>query len=203
MPSSNTATLTWKEYPKSDPIGILLNKVDAETGEGVAQGNASLAGAEYEVKFYTGTDWTEDPAQAGEEPVRTWLFKTNENGFCYYSDQYLVSGDPLWYASNGAATLPLGTITIQEVTAPEGYLLNDELYVRNIPDDGYAEWVNTYNAPIQKEQGKFKQHIAGIDKAVKPYQTFVQSLPQKQSDFMTQLSKRSGDIILSNSSLEH
>lgn len=52
-------------------------------------------------------------------------------------------------------------------------------------------------------QGKFKQHIAGIDKAVEPYQTFVQSLPQKQSDFMTQLSKRSGDITLSNSSLEH
>ena len=175
VPSSNTATLTWKEYPKSDPIGILLNKVDAETGEGVAQGNASLAGAEYEVKFYTGTDWTEDPAQAGEEPVRTWLFKTNENGFCYYSNQYLVSGDPLWYASNGAATLPLGTITIQEVTAPEGYLLNDELYVRNIPDDGYAEWVNTYNAPIQKEQvirgdleiykvdSKSKQGLEGVE----------------------------------------
>ena len=36
VPSRNTATLTWKEYPKSDPIGILLNKVDAETGEGVA-----------------------------------------------------------------------------------------------------------------------------------------------------------------------
>ena len=52
-------------------------------------------------------------------------------------------------------------------------------------------------------QGKFKQHIAGIDKAVEPYQTFVQSLPKKQSDFMTQLSKRSGDITLSNSSLEH
>lgn len=52
-------------------------------------------------------------------------------------------------------------------------------------------------------QGKFKQHIAGIDKAVEPYQNFVQSLPQKQSDFMTQLSKRSGDITLSNSSLEH
>ena len=44
---------------------------------------------------------------------------------------YLVSGDAFYYNSAGTiVTLPLGTVTIQETKAPEGYLINNELFIR-------------------------------------------------------------------------
>ena len=46
---------------------------------------------------------------------------------------------------------PIGTITIQETKAPEGYLLNPEVFVRQITSTGTSESVNTYNNPIVPE----------------------------------------------------
>lgn len=37
----------FKDYPQSDPVGILLGKVDSETNKNKPQGSASLAGAEF------------------------------------------------------------------------------------------------------------------------------------------------------------
>ena len=46
---------------------------------------------------------------------------------------------------NGRPAVPIGTITIQETKAPEGYLLNPELFVRQITAKGNTESVDTYN----------------------------------------------------------
>lgn len=65
---------------------------------------------------------------------------------------YLVSGDAFYYNSAGTiVTLPLGTVTIQETKAPEGYLINSELFIRQITASGSMESVETYNEPIVKE----------------------------------------------------
>ncbi|MFR5070439.1 MAG: prealbumin-like fold domain-containing protein [Eubacteriales bacterium] len=56
-----------------------------------------------------------------------------------------MSGDEFYYNSHGSVTLPIGTITIQETKAPEGYLLNPEIFIRQITSDGLSEGVNTYN----------------------------------------------------------
>ena len=53
--------------------------------------------------------------------------------------------------SNVDITHPLGTITIQETVAPKGYLLNDEVFVRQITTEGNAEAVETYNEPTIPE----------------------------------------------------
>lgn len=66
--------------------------------------------------------------------------KTNEKGRCYLTKEYKVSGDEFYYDSNGNITLPLGTITIQETKAPKGYLLNEEIFVRQITSKGTGEW---------------------------------------------------------------
>ena len=48
--------------------------------------------------------------------------------------------------------LPLGTITIQETKAPKGYMLNSEVFIRQIKGDGSAlEGVETYNMPTIPE----------------------------------------------------
>ena len=63
-----------------------------------------------------------------------------------------VSGDNLFYNSMGQITLPVGTLLIQETKAPEGYLIDPTVYVRNITPDGTLEAVNSYNAPVVQEQ---------------------------------------------------
>lgn len=134
------------DYPQSDPVRILLGKVDSETNKDKPQGSASLEGAEFTVKYYKGL-YDEDPATKGQTPARSWVLKTNENGFATLSGKYKVSGDDFYYASTGDPTLPVGTITIQETKAPTGYFINNEVFVRKIVAGGNKEGVDTYNQP--------------------------------------------------------
>lgn len=136
----------FKDYPQSDPVRILLGKVDKETNKNKPQGSASLAGAEFTIKYYKGL-YDSDPAKSGQTPARSWVLKTNENGFATLSSKYKVSGDDFYYASTGDPTLPVGTITIQETKAPTGYFINNEVFIRKIVAGGNKEGVETYNQP--------------------------------------------------------
>lgn len=134
------------DYPQSDPVSILLGKVDKETNKNKPQGSASLEGAEFTVKYYKGL-YDEDPAKSGQTPARSWVLKTNANGMTSLDDKLKVSGDAFYYASKGYPTLPVGTITIQESKAPKGYFINNEVFVRKITSSGGGEYVDTYNQP--------------------------------------------------------
>lgn len=154
--SSQTTRVDVKDYPQSDPVSILLGKVDKDTTQNMPQGSASLEGAEFTIKYYA-VQSDKDPAETGKKPVRTWIMKTDENGKCRLDEKYKVSGDefwknPFWKNPFGVATLPLGTITIQETKAPKGYLLNEEIFVRQITSKGTAESVETYNMPTIEEE---------------------------------------------------
>ena len=127
--TGSTYVLKVTDRPTMDPVGVLLGKIDKETNQNKPQGSASLEGALFEVKFYGGTPSNSDPGATGKKPERTWIFRTNENGYCYYEAQYLESGDDLYLSPSGTPSLPIGTLTIQEKQAPQGYLLNPELYV--------------------------------------------------------------------------
>lgn len=134
------------DYPQSNPVSVVLGKVDKETNKNKPQGSASLAGAEFTVKYYKGL-YDSDPAKSGQVPARSWVLKTNENGFCGLRASDKVSGDDFFYDSNKNTTLPVGTITIQETKAPTGYFINNEVFVRKITPSGHAESVKTYNQP--------------------------------------------------------
>ena len=149
--SSQTTRVDVKDYPQSDPVSILLGKVDKDTTQNMPQGSASLEGAEFTIKYYA-VQSDKDPAETGKKPVRTWIMKTDENGKCRLDEKYKVSGDEFWKKPFGVATLPLGTITIQETKAPKGYLLNEEIFVRQIISKGTAESVETYNMPTIEEE---------------------------------------------------
>lgn len=141
----------FKDYPQSDPVGILLGKVDKETNKNKPQGSASLAGAEFTIKYYKGL-YDSDPAKSGQVPSRSWVLKTDSDGCCDLAKGYKVSGDDFYYASNGDATLPVGTITIQETKAPTGYFINNEVFVRKITTKGSVEDVDTFNMPTVNEK---------------------------------------------------
>lgn len=141
----------FKDYPQSDPVRILLGKVDKETNKNKPQGSASLAGAEFTIKYYKGL-YDSDPAKSGQVPARSWVVKTDSDGYCRLDKAFVVSGDELYYTANGDATLPIGTITIQESKAPTGYFINNEVFVRKITTSGSVEDVNTFNMPKVNEK---------------------------------------------------
>ncbi len=148
-----TATLNVSDTPKATDTLIELFKIDMETQKHNAQGDASLEGAEFTWKYYDGF-YTKDnlPAQA----TRTWVTKTiaetDSEGAVHYvtrlADNYKVSGDS-FYTQAGKNVLPLGTLTVEETKAPDGYLLDGAymqadgseeqikgLYVTQIVEDG-------------------------------------------------------------------
>ena len=148
--SKQTTHIDVKDYPQSDPVSILLGKIDSETTQNMPQGSAALEGAEFTIKYYDVQSNT-DPAETGKVPIRTWIMKTDDRGFTRLGEKYKVSGDDFYFNSTGDVTLPLGTITIQETKAPQGYLLSDEIFVRQIISQGAAEQVETYNMPTIEE----------------------------------------------------
>ncbi len=141
----------FKDYPQSNPVSVVLGKVDKETNKNKPQGSASLAGAEFTVKYYKGL-YDSDPAKSGQIPARSWVLKTNSEGKTAFVDSLKVSGDEFYKNSSGYTTLPIGTITIQETKAPTGYFINNEVFVRKITPSGNAEGVETFNMPTVNEK---------------------------------------------------
>lgn len=147
-----TATLKVSDTPKSTDILIELFKIDMETQKDNPQGNASLEGAEFTWKYYDGF-YNKDNLPS--EATRTWVTKTiseESNGEIHYvtklAEAYKVTGDD-FYMQGDSIVLPLGTLTVEETKAPNGYLLDGAymqagdkseqikgLYVTQIVEDG-------------------------------------------------------------------
>lgn len=120
-----TVSANSNETPGNDPIGIEIVKNDVET-LGLPQGDATLEGAEFTIKYYDGY-YTKN--NLPENATRTWVVKTINRKNKYvaeitYSNSFIKEkSDELFYDETGAPVLPLGTISVEETKAPKGYLL--------------------------------------------------------------------------------
>ena len=158
-----TATVNVTDAPQNDPADMLVAKVDSETGKASPLGAGTLAGAEFTVKYYDGFYTQEN---LPEKATRTWVLKTDAKGRISLldaqnkPDTYFVSGDSLYTSTDGYATLPIGTVSVQETKAPQGYLLSDStVHVQQITSNSAAERVTTFvepseEAPTVREQVK-------------------------------------------------
>ena len=155
--SGETAVYACTDMPGNDPVQVLLVKRDAETGS--PQAGARLEGAEYTVQYYDGI-YSSDPAPEGKAAKRQWVFRTDGDGVILFDPEHRVSGDDFWLGTDGIPVLPLGTLTIQESKAPEGYLLNDTVYVANTTADG-GKSVVTANLPNSEERPAEERIIRG------------------------------------------
>ena len=167
----NTA-LSVSDTPTNDPVRISINKVDSETGDKV-QGGASLENAEFTVKYYAGY------YNAGNLPTnatRTWVIKTLKtaggNYMAVLNTNYKIAGDDFYTNAKGAPVLPLGTISIEETKAPEGYSLEGAYlqvggtgtkitgkYVAQITQNGNLAQLkggNTFKVSDKIKRGDFK-----------------------------------------------
>lgn len=158
-----TATVNVTDAPQNDPADMLVAKVDNETGKASPLGAGTLAGAEFTVKYYDGFYTQEN---LPEKATRTWVLKTDAKGRTSLlgaqnkPDTYFVSGDSLYTSTDGYATLPIGTVSVQETKAPQGYLLSDStVHVQQVTSNSAAERVTTFvepseDAPTVREQVK-------------------------------------------------
>lgn len=124
--SNPTATITCKEPPRLDPLRYSMTKMDSTYGE-VASGKGSLDGSIFEVAYYNDY-YTKDNLPSS--PTAKWYFKT-VNGAWDYQFSSLYNGDgyvssPEYKDDKGNRTIPMGTVTVKEVKAPEGYGLVNE-----------------------------------------------------------------------------
>ncbi len=140
--SGNTATVTSKEVPTVDPLGITITKIDQDSN-GTANVK-SLEGAQFEVKYYAVNpdDYNSAEDLDGIDATRTWVLETKNKDGLYQAlldDEHKVSGDDFYYNNDEVYCIPIGVITIEETTAPEGYKLEGATFTSDTmtgPVDG-------------------------------------------------------------------
>lgn len=156
-----------QDNPVNDPVGIVLQKKNAITGETTSQG---LGGAVFSIEYYAQEidkdyDVKADetaPALDSKNLKRTWYIQTDEDGYCDLNKKYLASeysSDDFYYTSaeNPVPAIPIGTVVIREVKAPDGYSLSNIVFYRVINEEiaGIAQDTNTpINVPIDEMPAK-------------------------------------------------
>ena len=143
-------TVQVTDMPSGDPMRMAVGKFDGDTeykANNLPQGSASLEGAEFTIEYFDTVDYDSYDAlkKAGVNPTRTWIVRTNEKGNAYLSENYLVSGDDLYYQS-GDPTLPRGSVAVYESKAPTGYKLNSKVNFQKIQETPLSG-VTTFNMP--------------------------------------------------------
>lgn len=178
--SAETATLRVKDEPKFDPLSFKLQKKTADT----LDKELSLEGAEYTVKYYK--EKTEDTS--GLTPFRTWVFRTDKNGYISLKDKWKIGGDELFKDADGIPVGLYGTYTFEETKAPAGYVKTDGIISTQIIDsDHHGQAINVLKDVVDEE----KVITVEVDK-VSEEKTGVKT---KISGAVMQLKKTDGTVV--------
>ena len=167
------------EQPVNDPLAIQITKADMDSTESSPQGNASLEGAEFTVKYYNAL--YDKVSDLPENAARTWVLATQKDSRGGYramlTEKYKVSGDDFYVDTDGTVVLPLGTITIQETKAPDGYLLEgatlidkdgntsnveNGVFISKITQNGNIASLVAGNFPVVRDE--VKKHKVEVEK---------------------------------------
>lgn len=173
--AGGVTTTSFSDMPQCSLIDLAIEKHDAETHVGLPLGAATLEGAEFTVCYYDRHLTSEEATLAAQaeandtaqessalaaavaswgEPTRTWTFATDDKGEIYFDAEHLVEGDDFYRDSTGNIVLPLGTVVIQEAGAPQGYLSNKAIFVRDLKPSGSEEHIDTWSTITFEDQIK-------------------------------------------------
>lgn len=107
------------DTPVTAADGIVVQKHDLLTHSPVPSGDANLAGAVFEVRYFANTS-----GSTSGNATRTWRFKTDGTGKIdlHSINSSFVSGDALYRNPHtGDALFPIGSYAIREISAPDCY----------------------------------------------------------------------------------
>ena len=154
--SNGSVEITSYEPPVRNPVETVLIKKDRETGKYengayIPQKGGRLGGAVFKVDFFG--------EETCDEALRTWYFETDDSGFIKWDEDYFAAGyqqSELFYeqGDHDQVILPLGTVRIEEVLSPEGYITDDNVYICNVVQNGEGIITDTYCPPEISEQIK-------------------------------------------------
>lgn len=133
-----TKEVQFTDQPMWGTVNMAIHKVT----DGVS--DRSLAGALFRVEYF-------DNLNCSGTPERTWVFRTNSEGNASFHQDFLASGDALY----GNGILPLGSVRITEIQAPEGFEINTEVKTGTIQQQGNTVSVNLGNIDTIKEVFKY------------------------------------------------
>ena len=205
-----------QDNPVNDPVGIVLQKKNAITGETTSQG---LGGAVFSIEYYAqeiDKDYNVKPGDTApalnsKNLKRTWYIQTDEDGYCDLNKKYLASeysSDDFYYTSaeNPVPAIPIGTVVIREEKAPEGYSLSDVVFYRHISEEiaEIAKDTNTpINVPIDEMPAKayfgiHKLNQSGVGVANATYGLYADA-ECKQTAISTLVTDKNGKGVFSDS----
>ena len=148
-----TTTVQVQDKPSGDPMVMVVGKYDgdkeySELQGNMPQGSASLEGAEFTIEYFDTVDYDSYDAlkKAGVKSTRSWVVRTDKDGYAELSDSYLVSGDDFYRDNSGNITIPRGSIAVYESKAPTGYKLNSGVNFQKIQENPLSG-VTTFNLP--------------------------------------------------------
>ncbi|MBP3240492.1 MAG: VaFE repeat-containing surface-anchored protein [Oribacterium sp.] len=127
-----TKKVNFKDEPGNDPVNIFIEKESTEGSEE----SPSLEGAIFEIAYYDVL--AKSKADLPKKATRKWYVKTIKLNSTYVavlgddtsfiSKKFEVDGvqyvsDERYLGTDGKPTLPLGSITVKEIKAADGYVL--------------------------------------------------------------------------------
>lgn len=192
-----------QDNPVNDPVGIVLQKKNAVTGETTSQG---LGGAVFSIEYYAqeiDKDYNVKPGDTApaldsKNLKRTWYIQTDEDGKALLASKYLADGyksDEFYYTSaeKPNPAVPIGTVVIREVKAPDGYSLSNVVFYRNLSDSVIAIMKDTntpINVPIDEMPAKayigiHKLNQSGVGVANATYGLYADSACASLYDKLT------------------
>lgn len=198
--TATSGSFTSTEPPMLDPIATLIRKEgdfkpDASLGQ-------TLEGARFEVKFYDIIpNATVDPATQNKTPKWSWVFKTDNKGLCKFNKDYKVTGPEIPVDGSGNPALPYGVVTVKEILAPNGFAINDRVFVANIKWDGTSGNMLYQTPTIPETSVKFKIRKIQLDadtddttNIILPNVEFKHTFPNGRSEIVKTDSK--GEVFL-------
>ena len=121
-------TTAVSDKAKLNPLSLLIQKKDAQSGQSHAQGAATLGDAHFRIDYYAAKNASLDALKT-LEPQASWVVRTNDEGAFLLDEAegsfthtladgtteelpYKVAGDAFYKLSNGRIALPIGTYVI-------------------------------------------------------------------------------------------
>lgn len=171
--SGSTTTASISDAPQNTLINLIGQKIDAETNTPYPLGSATLKGALFRVSYFDQGEqepralWgipnrssvnpssqktTKQSMDYLGTPKRTWVFKTDETGRFAFDENHFVEGDEFYYDTNHAIALPLGTVLVEEIQPPTGYLGCDAPWKVSLTSEGTEEHISAWTPLSFEEQ---------------------------------------------------
>lgn len=205
------------DTPGNDPLTIDISKKNSITGEV----STKLNGAIFRVSYYdtvidkdidvtSETAKSDIPTLNASDLKRVWYIETKITngtpGRAHLDKDHLVDTSEfpsgmLYYSEQGTPCIPIGSIVIEEVQAPNGYFVNDTVFYRRITDESIeiSEENGAMQIPIDEQPanayiGIHKMNKSGSEVAGAVYGLYSDADCKTKISEITTTTNTTGDI---------